>query len=415
MKIKYKIIGMFLMSAILPFIVVATFVFLDFKSALEKEVINSLDLVATIQKNRVEELMQSRSAELYTFTHLSPLTSEIKNYSETYSFESLSKINFILQSAKNGVERYSDIHVVGLNGIVIASTQDNVGKNISNEDPFKLGFDKPNFYTLKKDANGNIINEISAPIYEGSQKLAILIIDVNAADLFDLFNDRTGLKETGDWGLSKKFSEAEGVVIVPSKYEVRPEAPLNVRFDLNKNLPASNAVIGLEQISTDTVDFRGKSVITVTKFLKDPEWGLVVKIDKDEVYQPIYELAQYLVFFMSLISFFTFAIGVFLASMLSKPLDRLLKAVYSIQAGDLNVRSNIKTDDEIGLLSKSFDNMTAKLKSALDNLENKVVEKTKELSDKISDLERLNKVTVNRELKMIELKEKIKKLSKNHE
>ena len=83
------------MSAILPFIVVATFVFLDFKSALEKEVINSLDLVATIQKNRVEELMQSRSAELYTFTHLSPLTSEIKNYSETYSFESLSKINFI--------------------------------------------------------------------------------------------------------------------------------------------------------------------------------------------------------------------------------------------------------------------------------------------------------------------------------
>ena len=32
----------------------------------------------------------------------------------------------------------------------------------------------------------------------------------------------------------------------------------------------------------------------------------------------------------------------------------------------------------------------------MDNLENKVVEKTKELSDKISDLERLNKVTVNR-------------------
>jgi hypothetical protein len=54
--------------------------------------------------------------------------------------------------------------------------------------------------------------------------------------------------------------------------------------------------------------------------------------------------------------------------------------------------------------------MAQSLKKQQDNLENLVVERTKELETKIDELQKYKKVTVGRELKMIELKKRIKEL-----
>ncbi|MGB1429112.1 MAG: HAMP domain-containing protein [Nitrosopumilus sp.] len=54
----------------------------------------------------------------------------------------------------------------------------------------------------------------------------------------------------------------------------------------------------------------------------------------------------------------------FLAKRLSEPIAKLSEATYQISRGDFNVRTNIKSRDEIGDLSESFDNMTKKLQEA---------------------------------------------------
>lgn len=55
---------------------------------------------------------------------------------------------------------------------------------------------------------------------------------------------------------------------------------------------------------------------------------------------------------------------------------------------------------------------TKELKDLAEGLEDQVKERTKELRERINDLERFHKLTVGRELKMVELKEEIKKLKK---
>lgn len=55
---------------------------------------------------------------------------------------------------------------------------------------------------------------------------------------------------------------------------------------------------------------------------------------------------------------------------------------------------------------------TKELEELTETLEEKVKEKTKGLQEKIAELERFHKLTVGRELKMIELKKKIKELEK---
>jgi hypothetical protein len=53
---------------------------------------------------------------------------------------------------------------------------------------------------------------------------------------------------------------------------------------------------------------------------------------------------------------------------------------------------------------------TRELKELADNLENKVRGRTQELRNKIEELEKFNKLSIGRELKMVELKEEIKSL-----
>jgi len=54
----------------------------------------------------------------------------------------------------------------------------------------------------------------------------------------------------------------------------------------------------------------------------------------------------------------------FLAKRLSEPITKLSEATYQISRGEFNIRTNIKSRDEIGNLSESFDNMAKKLQEA---------------------------------------------------
>ncbi len=90
--------------------------------------------------------------------------------------------------------------------------------------------------------------------------------------------------------------------------------------------------------------------------------------------------------------------------------------------GTKTIVLNAKQIDSVYLIILAMEDITekAKLKGKLDEytkeLEIKVTERTKELSDRIKELEVLNKTMIGRELKMVELKkenEELKKADKN--
>lgn len=90
---------------------------------------------------------------------------------------------------------------------------------------------------------------------------------------------------------------------------------------------------------------------------------------------------------------------------LINPLFKLKDATGKISKGDLVVHLDIKSQDEIGQLANSFNQMAKDLKYSRTNIEQKVSQRTEEL-------QKLNRFMTGRELKMIELKKKIKELKK---
>jgi C4-dicarboxylate-specific signal transduction histidine kinase len=69
-------------------------------------------------------------------------------------------------------------------------------------------------------------------------------------------------------------------------------------------------------------------------------------------------------------------------------------------------------EEERASLEEKVDIRTGELKELVEKQEKIVGERTEELQEKVQELERFNKLAVGRELKMIELKNTIKKLEK---
>ena len=146
--------------------------------------------------------------------------------------------------------------------------------------------------------------------------------------------------------------------------------------------------------------------------------------------------ASTFVFVVLMVMFFT----VIFTQKIVVPIRELVKVVKRAASGDLSIKVKVKGNDELAELGREFNFMIEQLKKAKDQLEEEkkvlevrvrartreleeltksldaqVKERTKELQERLNQLERFHKLTVGREMKMVELKKKIRQLEKELE
>lgn len=131
---------------------------------------------------------------------------------------------------------------------------------------------------------------------------------------------------------------------------------------------------------------------------------------------------------VALISFFVAFIGILLSldiliftQEISLKLFKLLILVFFLYLGYLLVKSvinEIKRREELEKLTSELQITHIRLEASYKgmqelakSLEEKVKERTKELQKRVNELEKFHKVTVGRELKMVELKKEVKRLN----
>lgn len=119
------------------------------------------------------------------------------------------------------------------------------------------------------------------------------------------------------------------------------------------------------------------------------------------------------------------------------PLKGLTEATKKVSSGELKVEIKAKSKDEIGELITSFNKMIADLASTKEqleeekkslevrvkartlaleeektSLEERVRARTRELQERVEELESFHRLAVGRELKMVELKEEVRRLKR---
>jgi len=84
-------------------------------------------------------------------------------------------------------------------------------------------------------------------------------------------------------------------------------------------------------------------------------------------------------------------VGLFIVRKLLKTMNIITDTAKMINEGNLNIRSNIKGDDDIGILGITFDNMLDTIEKDIEVLDNKVMKRTSQLQSSLDEKEVLLK------------------------
>ncbi|MBL0713265.1 MAG: PAS domain S-box protein [Desulfosarcina sp.] len=108
-------------------------------------------------------------------------------------------------------------------------------------------------------------------------------------------------------------------------------------------------------------------------------YALIVEIDEEEAFGPIYDLKRYMGTFAALLILIIVLASFYIANKSTKPIRELTQSSIEIAAGNLDTEINVESNDELGLLAQSFSTMRDSIRQAHDVLEQRVEERTAEL------------------------------------
>jgi nitrogen fixation/metabolism regulation signal transduction histidine kinase len=100
----------------------------------------------------------------------------------------------------------------------------------------------------------------------------------------------------------------------------------------------------------------------------------------------------------------------FLARSIIRPLALLTEMAKGFGGGDMGKRVHSPGNDELGIVANAFNEMADNIQQSHGNLELQIQERTSDLKKQLSDLEKMNMLMIDRELKMVELKKRNKEL-----
>jgi len=186
--------------------------------------------------------------------------------------------------------------------------------------------------------------------------------------------DPDGLGETGE--VLVGIADGDTIHLVLPYRQSSPRTEVSKR-DLLPLALAAGGKFGFER----TTDDRGQDVLVAYRPVGGafPNWGLIAKIDSAEAYQPVRQLWSVLLALGAAALVLGLLASNLIARQVARPIRHLARTAAAVAAGDLTARSAVGSSDEIGALSKAFDQMTEDLSRSYGSLERSILDRTREL------------------------------------
>ncbi len=315
-----------------------------------------------------------------------------------------------LEQLKKSDIYISELFILNPQGVIVASTDKNqIGKDKSGRDYFKQGrVQITDMY-------------ISATLNRPTMVATAPLMDAPGADCLGMVVARLDIEDFG-----RVIRRSIGWIKGEEVYVLNKDGFFLTGFISKKLFPLSDKLHsgGIDDCLTKQrsifsvyPNYMGRTVIGACRYVKNKHWVLVVEIEIKEAFKAIYNLRNWFLRIGVIIAVIIIGFTIKLARQIAYPIRKLTTASDEIAAGNLNVSVDVKTGDEIELLADSFNRMVKDLKQYrgrltewTETLEQEVRVKTAELREKVRELEEFAKLSVGRELKMMELEKKLKEL-----
>jgi len=404
MKIGFKLTLFFVIFLIAVMSVSTIVFFFQGSEAIEKRMQSQLRSVSVLKSNQLERFVLDKTETIERIAS-NDIILEIKN--NNFYHENIK--NFLIDELSNE-NHFIEFFILDLDGNVYISTDEiQEGKIKSDEDYFINGLDETfvkSFYYSVTFQKPSMV--ISTPIEgDGGNNLGVLVGRIKLEEVSEIMSERSGLGETGETYLVNKFN----FLVTKSRFIEDIEFKKVIYTDaVRECLKGKNGHKHYD-------DYRGIPVGGIYTWIDEREICLIAKINQEEAFEPIKRLRYELLLIFLGILFLVVILGLLLSRTITRPIVKLRDDVIKVGKGNLKIKIFQTSQDEVGDLARTFSKMTndlrksrRKLEEYSKNLEKKVKERTKELEQKNNELNQFNKLAVGRELKMVELKKKIREL-----
>ena len=214
-----------------------------------------------------------------------------------------------------------------------------------------------------------VVGAAEDAITNGGWRAAVLCVD--AAAVQDVLRIGAGVGETG------RVRLVHGSVVWPGgEPSIMPAVAL-----------ASDLGDGGRPLGSYT-DQDGTQVVGAWYPLPDLGGGILVEQSQAEITQSTDSIAATLIALILGVALGTTAIAAVVIRQITRPVIDLTESAVAMAEGDLDQHLSVRSRDEIGILTYVFNDMAAQLKSLYEDLEAKVVERTRRLQEANTQIQR---------------------------
>jgi PAS domain S-box-containing protein len=263
-----------------------------------------------------------------------------------------------------------------LNSIIVTNTD---GKILYTTDKNNPSHTPGNFFN---DPDGNILTEakkatylskaftvgekvfmiLASPMLDEYNTLSgILLFQIDMDQIYQIVQDNKGLGKTGEILLGKTYNN-KILYINPLRHDSDAVMRKGVYLgESNSGYPIQEAVGGRKGAAED-VDYRGINTLATWRYIPIVDWGLVVKIDTDEIYAEANILISRFFTAGTLIVLLSLMIALIFSRFLINPILSLKSTIGLLGQGVLPDKVEKKSDDEIGKMAETLNHLVQALK-----------------------------------------------------
>ncbi len=384
LKIQSKITLISIFQFIFVIIFIGFLIILFVSRQTSENVQDKLVSIAQSRSNHIQTYLEDQVQLLKLVTSRTALRKTLATYNETGKETDLVNITNIIKDAIIPIPQFERICILSLDGQVLTSTNEEYcGKIISDSDFFVKGLKSEGVYIV--DEGGIYKIYISGPMILDDKLLGVGMTVMSLNDLKNIITDRTSLGETGEVLIA--FYDKAGERKYPIERFFESESlPLNIQNE-ETAYPMKQALNGKTEYLQNTLDYRNKIVFAATSYIEIANLGLVAKIDRSELLKDSRQILLFIIFISIIFSLIYYLISKKVSNFISKPILDLQRGTIEVEGGNLDYSFSITSQDEVGQLSRSFNQMVKSIKEARDEIEKKVEEQTKDIKNKTTKLD----------------------------
>ncbi len=418
--LRKKIIFLFLFFGLLPFVIAFFLTIVQIQKSLKETRGSSLISLSSEVMGSVEKTVQSIYADVELLS-ANPLIRSNQVGNEEKLLE--------LRKIQDFYGIFEDITLIDLDGNVIISTTYQYRGDWKNKQWYQEVKQGKSSMSPAHIILGpyKVILSTAAPVKNEEGKIiAVMAGQVNMEKIWET-TDKIKVEEKGFAFIVNKEGR---FVAYPEKEKILTlmSSPSFIKEVLSGDGGVTNYADENKQ----------KMIGGVASFLEEKlidqlGWKLIIAQPESEAFALVNTFQrQVIIIFLSGIVLLLI-ISYLLSNKIVVPIKKIITATKKIALGELGTQITIKTGDEVEELAESFNKMaidlkksrivieeskdvleirvaarTKELQELTKGLEEKVGERTKELQGQVDELERFRRLTVGRELKMLELKKELK-------